>query len=181
MFLLILGLALWIGAHVFKRVAPDRRAGLGEKGKGMVALAIGTGLVLMILGYRGADYIEVWSPPTFLTHVNNLLMLISVYFFGIGSSKGRLAQIVRHPMLTGVKTWAFAHLLVNGDLASILLFGGILGWAVAEVVLINKAEPEWTPPAEIKPRGDLVNIGISLVIYAVLAWAHTLFGLSVFG
>lgn len=181
MLLLILGLALWTGAHLFKRLAPEAREGLGGKGRGLVALGIGAGLVLMIVGYRMADMIILWNAPPFLGHVNNLLMLIAVFLFGVGHSKGRLAQILRHPMLLGVKTWAFAHLLVNGDLASVILFGGLLCWAVVQMILINKAEPEWTRPSVVRPRGDLINIPISFVLYAIFAWAHTLFGLYVFG
>ncbi|PWR01376.1 hypothetical protein DKT77_17590 [Meridianimarinicoccus roseus] len=179
--LLLLGLALWIGAHLFKRVAPERRAALGDRGKGLVAAAIGLSLVLMVLGYRSAEFVNVWYPAAWLTHVNNVLMLFAFYSFGIGASKGRHAQRIRHPQLTAVKIWAVAHLLANGDLASILLFGGLLGWAVAEVVLINKAVPVWEKPSEIRPNGDVKNAIIAAVLYAVVAGIHVLLGVYPFG
>jgi len=180
-FLLIAGLALWVGAHFFKRIAPERRAAMGEKGKGLVAVGVIVGLVLMIWGYRSAVYIDVWYPPAFLTHINNLLMLLAFYIYGIGAAKGKLAQRIRHPQLIAVKTWALAHLLVNGGLASIILFGGLLAWAVGEVIAINKAEPVWTKPEIIKPKGDLKLIVIALVLYAVVSGIHAWLGVWPFG
>jgi len=174
--ILVLGLALWCGAHFFKRVAPDRRAALGDRGKGMVALGIAAGLALMIVGYRGADFIPVWSPPAMFVHINNTLMVLSLWLFGAGKAGVWPVKKVRHPQLTAVKTFALAHLLVNGDLASILLFGGLLGWAVAEVIVINKAEPDWTPP-EAAPRKKLVtNAVITVVVFFVVTFLHNWLG-----
>lgn len=179
--LLILGIALWIGAHVFKRVAPERRAAMGDKGRGVIAAVLGLSLLLIILGYRGAGFINVWYPPEWMTHINNVLMLFAFYSFGIGASKGRHAQKIRHPQLTAVKIWAVAHLIANGDLASILLFGSMLGWAIAGVVLINKAEPVWEKPSEIRPNGDIKNAIIAAVLYVVVAGIHVLLGVYPFG
>lgn len=174
--LLALGVALWAGAHFFKRLAPDARAAMGDKGKGLVAVAIVLSIVLMVIGYRGAEFVPVWSPPSFLTHVNNTLMVFAFWLFGAGKAGVWPAQKIRHPQLTAVKTFAFAHLLVNGDLASILLFGGLLGWAVASVVLINKAEPDWTPP-EAAPRQKLItNAIITVVVFLVVTGIHAWLG-----
>ena len=162
--LLILGIALWSGAHYFKRIAPDMRASLGDPGKGLVALGIVAGLLLMIYGYRWADFIIVWNPPGFLTHINNLLMIGAVVLFGMSATTGRLRGKMRHPMLAGVKDWALAHLLVNGDLASILLFGGMLAWAISEVIIINRAGP-WDRPEPGEAKGDVKLAVISVVDY----------------
>ena len=121
MIVLIFGLILFAGSHLFKRLLPDRRAAMGDAGKGVVAVVSLAGLVLMVIGHRSAPYIEVWSPPAFLTHVNNLLMLVAVYLLGIGYIWGVVRTKLRHPMLGAVKVWALAHLLVNGDVASIVL------------------------------------------------------------
>ena len=83
MTLLIIGLALWILIHWFKRLAPNLRASLGDAGKGIVAVLLVVGLVLMIIGYRGAPYIAVWTPLSFLVHVNNLLMVVAVAVFAM--------------------------------------------------------------------------------------------------
>ena len=148
--LLILGLALWAGAHLFKRLAPAARARMGDPGKGAVALALLAALVLMVLGYRGAEFTYLWDPPRFLIHVNNLLMLIAVFLFAADGMRAPLIGRMRHPQLTAVKTWAVAHLLVNGDLASVILFGGLLAWAVVEVIVINRAVPVFVPKP-VKP------------------------------
>ncbi|WP_348541475.1 NnrU family protein [Sulfitobacter albidus] len=150
MTLLILGLILWIAAHYFKRLAPDARARLGDPGKGIIAVLIVASVVLMVLGYRAADFIPVWTPPPWFTGLNNLLMIAALWIYGSSAAKGAKAwpaYKTRHPQLLGFKLWAIAHLLVNGDLAAIVLFGGLLAWAVAQVILINRAEPDWTPPA----------------------------------
>lgn len=180
MTLLIAGLILWTFAHYFKRLMPSQRAALGDKGKGLVALALLASLLLMIIGYRGAEFIPVWSPPAFFTHINNLLMLIAFFVFGMSATTGRLRGKMRHPMLASVKIWALAHLLVNGDLASIILFGGMLAWAVGSVILINRAE-EWVRPEPGEAKKDVVLVVITLVSFTVTALIHTFLGVSPFG
>lgn len=176
MIFLILGLILWIGAHVFKRLAPDARERMGKKGRGPISLAILAGLALMIVGYRAAEYTPVYDPIPGIGHLNNLVMLISVFCFGLGASKGVLVDKVRHPMLTGVILFAIAHLLVNGDLASVILFGGLGFWALAEMVLINRAEGAWDRPAPGTLKGDIKNAIITLVIYVVVTGIHIWLG-----
>lgn len=178
---ILLGLLLWSGAHYFKRLMPAQRAALGDRGKGLVALAILAGLVLMVIGYRGAEFIYVWTPPSFLIHVNNLLMLIAFFVFGTSATTGRLRGWTRHPMLLAVKIWAVAHLLVNGDLASIVLFGGMLAWAVSEVILINRTAPNWERPAPGAAKKDILLVVITLVTFSVTALIHFWLGVSPFG
>ena len=185
MTLLILGLLIWIAAHFFKRVAPAGRAAMqermGDASKGVFAAAILLGLALMVIGFRGADFVYVWEPPSFFRHINNLLMLLAVALFGLGSSKSRWRGTLRHPMLTGAAVWAVAHLMVNGDLASIVLFGGILIWALAEMQLINRAEPNWERPEPGTRAGDLRLGIITFVIFVVVGLIHTLLGYPPFG
>ncbi len=172
MFFLILGVALWAAAHFFKRVMPAQRAAMGDKGRGLVAMALGLSVVLMVVGYKAADVVVLWSPPGFLVHANNLLVLIAIYLMSPAPKKGALLSGMRHPMLLGFALWAVAHLLVNGDLASVILFGGLLAWAVASVVVINAAEPAWTP----RPRGTLAKdamfFAASVVLLAVIGIIH---------
>ncbi len=181
MTLLILGLILWIAAHFFKRVLPDLRASMGDKGKGLVTLILVASIALMIIGFRVADFVPVWEPPSWTRHINNLLMLIAVALMGLGSSKGRFRGLMRHPMLIGVKLWAVAHLLVNGDLASIVLFGGMLAWAVVQVIMINRSEPDWTRPEPGPLAGDIKLGVITLVLFGVIAGVHYWLGYPVFG
>ena len=181
MVLLILGLILWSGSHLFKRLFPGLRAAMGDAGKAVVALASLAGLVLMVMGYRAAPYIELWSPPAFLTHVNNLLMLVAVFLLGVGKVRGVVRTRLRHPMLGSVKVWALAHLLVNGDVASIVLFGGLLAWAVISLILINKAVPVLVLADGGPMRNDLIYGVVSVLIYGIIAYVHTWLGVSPFG
>jgi uncharacterized membrane protein len=174
--ILIVGIALWTGAHLFKRIAPERRAAMGERGKGLVAVLLLGSIVLMVIGYRSAGFVNVWFPPAFMIHIANLLILIGFWFFALSMIPGTMSARVRHKQLTGVKSWAVGHLLVNGDLASMLLFGGLLAWAVVSVILINKAEPTWERPANASVRNDMIALGIGLVAYLVVAAIHTWLG-----
>ncbi|MGB0497645.1 MAG: NnrU family protein, partial [Rubricella sp.] len=160
----------------FKRLAPDARASMGDKGKGLVAVGVLAGVVLMVIGYRGAEFINVWFPPVWTVHLNNLLMLFAVILFGMGSSKGRARAWLRHPMLTGTLVFAIAHLLVNGDLASIVLFGALGVWAVLEMLVINAREPAWVRPEPGPASGDVRLVIISLVVFAVITGLHSWLG-----
>ena len=180
--ILIIGLALWVGAHFFKRVAPERRAAIGDSGKGAVALAIVSGVVLMVIGYRGSEFIPIWEPEPYLRHVNNLMVLIAIYMMSPAPKKGRLLHGMRHPMLTGFALWAAGHLLVNGDLTAIITFGGLLIWALAEMSIINKAEGGWRPEGEPGPISkDAIFFGASVVLLAVIGWIHAWLGYPPFG
>jgi len=176
MAMLVIGVVLWIGAHTFQRFLPDARARLGVRGKGPVALILLFSLLLMVLGYRAADTIPVFTPLPGVGHLNNLLMLFAIFLFGAGSAKGQVAAKIRHPMLWGAVVWATAHLLVNGDLASVILFAGIGLWAVGQMTLINRAVGAWARPVPGPWSKDLRNLAITLLIYAVIAWIHIWLG-----
>lgn len=173
---LILGLFFWYAAHLFSRLMPGARAALGEKGKGVVALAIGVGVVLMVIGYRGAVFSPVYTPMAGMGHLNNLLMLFAVYAMGVGSVKGQLSAKLRHPMLLGVVIWSVGHLLVNGDLASLVLFGGIGIWAVVEILVINRSEGTWSRPTPGPWSKDAKLAGMTLILYAIFGGLHALLG-----
>ena len=178
--ILIAGVALFAGAHWFKRLAPGPRAKLGAPGKGLVAVLLVADIVLMVLGYRSAGFVLVWTPPAFLTHLANLLILIAFWFFALSTIPGTMSARIRHKQLTAVKTWAIAHLLVNGDLASIILFAGLLAWAVVSVILINKAEPTWDRPANASVRNDAIAFAAGAVAYGAVAWVHNWLGVYPF-
>lgn len=189
MTLIILGLALWWGAHLFKRLAPARRAAMGEGGKGLVTVLVLFSVVLMVIGYRGSDWlgiagaehVDLWYPPAFLTHLNNLLMLFAVYLYAASGMKTRITRVIRHPQLTAVKTWAVAHLLVNGDLASVVLFGGLLAWAVVSVILINKAEPRPPQPQPAPPAREVVALVATVVVTGLIMLVHNWLGVQPWG
>ncbi len=180
MILLVLGLLLWASAHVFKRALPEQRAHLAQSlgegpAKAAFALPIAAGLLLMILGYRSAPYVAVWTPPAAMVHLNNTLMLIAVYLFGASHSKTWIKTRLRNPMLTAVVVWAVAHLLVNGDLASILLFGGLGLWALLDIRLIDAASP-WQRPVAGPRAAELRLVLITLVAFAGITAIHAWLG-----
>ena len=181
MTLLILGVALWWAANFFKRIAPDARARMGNGGKGAVTVAIVVSIVLMVLGYRAADGAFFWGRHPATVGINNLMMIAALYFTSPGPSKGAIFYRMRHPMLTGFALWAAAHLLVNGYTPSFVLFGGLLVWALAEMVVINRAVPGWTPPEKGSIGKDVMFAAISVVLLAVIGWVHTWLGYPTFG
>ncbi|WP_136636648.1 NnrU family protein [Pseudooceanicola onchidii] len=181
MILLILGVLLWAGAHFFKRLAPARRAAMGDRGKGLVALALAVSILLMIFGYRAADGAFFWGRHPATVGINNLLMIAALYFTSPGPKKGALFYRMRHPMLTGFLLWTIAHLLVNGDVPSFVLFGGLGAWAIAEMVVINRAEPGWTPPEKGSIAKDAMFLVASVILLAVIGFVHTWLGYPTFG
>lgn len=179
MTLLVLGLVIWSAAHLFKAAMPDARAALAARlgdgpSKGVMALFIAAGLVLVIIGFKQAPVESLWFPPTWTTHLNNLLMLIAVGLLGLGHSKSRARAWVRDPMLTGVLLWAIAHLLVNGDLASIVLFGWMAVWALAELGFARRKPRKPVPAGSL--AGDIRFVLISFVVFVVIVAIHTWLG-----
>ncbi|KAB1076017.1 NnrU family protein [Methylobacterium planeticum] len=138
MLILILGLVLFLGTHAFSMARAKRAEAIGQLGetrfKLVYTLLSIAGLVLIAYGfhqYRAAGYIAVWDPPVFTRHLAVLLNLFAFIALASAYLPGHIRARAKHPMLLAVKIWATAHLLANGDLGSILLFGGFLAWAVA--------------------------------------------------
>lgn len=174
--ILLLGVGLWWAAHLFKRIAPARRASMGDAGKGAMAAVIGIGIVLMVIGYRGTDIVTVWTPPPVMVHVNNLLMMIAIYLLSPAPKRGKILSGVRHPMATGFSLWAIAHLLVNGDLASIVLFGGLLVWVILSVRIVNAAQPEWQPRTGGTYARDAMFLVASIILMGIIGVVHNWLG-----
>jgi len=177
---IILGVLLWSFTHFFKRLAPGARAAMtdrmGNASRGVIALVLVASIVLMVIGMRSAPFVDLWFLPPFVIHINNLLMLIAVILLGAGSSKSRLRGKLRHPMLTGVVVWSVAHLLVNGHLAAVLLFGGVGLWALIQMQIVNRAEPAPDPFTGGSLVGDIRLLVISAVVFAVITGIHTWLG-----
>jgi uncharacterized membrane protein len=172
MYLLSLGVGLWWVSHLFKRIAPGPRSAMGEgPGKGIVALVSLAAVILMVIGYRRADVVPVYAPITGMGHLNNLLMLVALFLFALSQTKGSWRGRLRHPMLLSVVVWALAHLLVNGDVASLILFGGMGIWAVLSILLIN-AQSEWVRPEPGPASRNIITVGVVLVLYGLIAGVH---------
>ena len=181
MTLLILGLALWWAGHLFPIYAPGARAaavarlGTGPY-KGLFALVALAAIVLMVVGYRQAAFVNLWFPPAWTIHLNNLLMLVSVFLLGARDAKSSARHYIRHPMLWGVAVWAAAHLLVNGDLASVVLFGGLLVWAFVAMAGSNRRDGAWERPPKGDTAGLVRHLVITLAVFAVILGLHWLLG-----
>jgi len=147
--IMTLGLAVFIGAHAFVTQREQRAALIARIGegpyKGLFSLISVVGIVLIAWGfgrYRATGWIDVWYPPLWTRHITVLLMWIASICIVAAYSPGRIKTTLKHPMLVGTKTWAAAHLISNGDLGSIILFGSILGWAVFDrISLKRRADP----------------------------------------
>ena len=182
MLMLTLGVALWSVAHLFKRLAPAARDGMGDLGKLVVTVALIGSLVMMISGYQDATGPVWWGRQPLWVSISNILMLFALYMMVASSMKVRITSMVRHPQLTAIKAWSVSHLLVNGDLPSLILFGGLLGWAVVSVIIINRQDgkdamtggnPGWSREA----LAVLVSVGL----YGAVAHAHAYLGYPVHG
>jgi uncharacterized membrane protein len=182
--LLIAGVALWWAAHFFKRLAPGARAKLGAKGYPVMSIAIIVSVVLMVVGYRAADGTVYWGRDPMWVGINNLLMVLAFYFYAASAAKGQkiwLGTKVRHPQLTGFSIWAVAHLLVNGDTQSLILFGGLLIWAIVEILLINAPEGPWHRPERAPAKKEVVAIVVTVVVVCVVMAIHYALGVQPWG
>ena len=185
MTLLYLGIALWILVHLFKRVTPGARRALADalpKGadRGVISLLLLLSLVLIVVGYRRAEFVPLYDPFPGAGYVNNLLMYVTIVLFGMGSSKGSMRAWLRHPMLMGVVVWGMSHILVNGDLASVILFVSMIVWAIVQMVAINVTDPSWERPEPGPVKRNFVLLGIAAVLYGVIAGVHTALGRNPF-
>jgi uncharacterized membrane protein len=176
---MVLGLALFLGAHLLptqRKLRARAVMSLGEGGyKIGYALVSLAGLVLIAWGfghYRATGWIDVWHPPKALKHITVALMLPAVILVVAAYIRGHIYTAVRHPMLAGVKLWAAAHLLANGDLGSIILFGSFLGWAVFDRISIKRRTDAGAPAIPVGGWGnDLIAVAVGIVAYLALAFA----------
>ncbi len=187
MFLLILGIVIFLGVHTISTLR-EQRAGLigklGENGyKTFYSIGALIGFVLIIYGYgayRAGGYIPVWSPPRGMSLL--VVPLMWVAFVALAAAKspnGKIKSTLKHPMLVAVKIWALAHLLANGDLGSMILFGSFLAWAVFDRISVKKRGDMGPAPAAFG-RGDWIAIGAGSAAWLLFfAFHNALIGVRV--
>ncbi len=189
--LLVLGLILFLGGHAFVTMRTQRAALVASLGewpyKGLFALVALIGIILIGYGfaeYRQSGWINVWSPPRWTHYVTQFLMWPASILVVAAYARGDIWRSLKHPMLVGVKTWAVAHLISNGDLGSIVLFGSVLAWAVFDRISLKRRSD---PGAPLIPAGGRRNDWIAIIVGTVLYLAlglifHPLVvGVPVFG
>lgn len=170
---LLIGLAIVIGVHLFTGLARSRREmiikRIGEGPyKGLFSLISIAAFVLIVRGWKTMGPGEpFYIAPDWMVHIVYLLVLVGFILVAAAySPAGKIAAATKHPMLAGFKLWAFAHLLVNGDLRSLVLFGGILAWSVVERIIAKKRGDNGRPAGPV--RNDVIAIAIGTVLYAVV-------------
>ena len=190
---LIVGLVLFLGIHSVEIVAPGfRNRQVARRGEGpwkaLYSLISIAGFALLIYGYGESRHapVTLYQPPIFLRHLALLLMVPVFPLLLATYLPGRIRRAAKHPMLLAVKLWAFAHLLANGSLADVLLFGGFLAWAVADRISVKRRTPadaHAAPAAPASPVNDVVVVAGGLALYAAfLLWLHrALIGVSPLG
>ena len=176
---LVLGLILFLGPHVFVTMRAQRDMAVARMGewpyKGLFAVVTIVGLFVLAKGfalYRDAGPIEVWDPPNWTRHITVALMWPAVILVTAAYIPGDIKRTLKHPMLVGVKLWAVGHLIANGDLGSIILFGSFLGWAVFDRISLKHRADAGAPPIPVGgPGNDLIAVAVGLVAYLALAFA----------
>jgi uncharacterized membrane protein len=181
MTLLIVGIIVFLGLHLLPAVPGLRErlaARLGENGyKALFSLLSIAGFALLVYGFARAPLIQVWSPPGWTRWAAIVLMLAAFIFLVAAYVPGQIKARLKHPFLVAIKIWALAHLIANGDLASIILFGSFLAYAVYDGITLKHRQPtsligvQETGP----PRNDVIAIVLGVALYVVfLVWLHPL-------
>jgi uncharacterized membrane protein len=182
MTLLLIGLLLFLGVHSVSIVAPRWRDAMatriGEQPwKGVYTLFAVVGFVLIVKGYAAArlDPTVLYAPAPWLRHVAFALLLPVFPLLLATYLPGRIKRAAKHPTLLATKFWALAHLLANGMLADVVLFGAFLAWAVADRISLTRRPARAVPALPGSRANDAIVIVGGLAIYAAFAlWLHPL-------
>lgn len=178
MILLTAGVLLWALVHLTPSLAAPLRtqlvARLGENTyKGLFSLLLFGAIALMVLGWRSIDApTYLYFLPAWTRHAGMLVVVIGFILMGAANYPTRIKRLIRHPQLTGFTLWALAHLAMNGDSRSIVLFGGLAIWAVLEIVFINRRDPAWVKPQAPGWGREVLGVVISLLVVALFVVIH---------
>ena len=187
----IIGLVIFLGAHVFVTRRGERAALIARLGawpyRGLFSLVSIVGLGLIVYGfaqYRASGLIPVWNPPLWTRHIVIALMWPASILIAAAYIPGNIKKAVKHPLLVAVKTWAFAHLCANGDLGGIILFGSVLAWAVYDRISLKyRSEPSGLQIPYGGTKNDIIAIIVGTIIYLALGLVFhpVVVGLPAFG
>jgi uncharacterized membrane protein len=190
MLLLILGIVIFLGAHTFTTFRGPRQSLTGSLGpngyKGLHGLVSLIGFVLICIGfsrYRADGLIPLWSPPMGMRHLTILLMWFAfVSLAAMNPAPGRIRGWLRHPMLVAVKIWALAHLLANGDLGGVILFGSFLAWAVYDRIAVKRRGDLGASRVAAFTRADAYTLVLGTIAWVAMMFLHPyLIGVTVIG
>jgi len=175
--LLVAGLTVWSLVHFIPSLAKPLKqkwvSQMGENGYKMAFTALMLiSLALIIFGWRSSVPTTLYVLPAFTKPILMLLVLVAFILFGASHYQTRIKSFVRHPQLTGVAVWATAHLLLNGDSRSLVLFGWLGVWAILEIVFINRRDGDWVKPSPPAWAQEFKGLAISLVVFVVVVMIH---------
>jgi uncharacterized membrane protein len=174
--IMIAGLAVFFGVHVVTTMRKQRAAVIARLGEGpykiVYSVLSAIGIVLIAWGfarYRATGWIDVWYPPAWTRHIVVTLMWPASICLVAAYIPGDIKRVLKHPMLVGIKLWAFAHLIANGDLGSIILFGSFLAWAVFDRITLKRRADAGGPPIPLGGRrNDLIALAVGTIVFLVL-------------
>ena len=145
----------------------------GEKGyKGIFALTLFGSIALIVFGWRSITPIFLYNLGPVMHKVGLGLMLLSVYLLFVAEVKSGVKRLIRHPMLTGAVLWAIAHLIMNGDSRSVILFSTIGIWAILEIIMINRRDGIWIKSEKPPILVDIRNLVGTVVFLVVIYFLH---------
>lgn len=182
MTLLISGVIFWSIVHLMPSLAPGVRATLVAKlgewpYKGLFAIDIIIALTLIIYGWKTATPAEIYVPPLYGSPIPLVLLAAAMLLFIASALPNNLKHYIRHPQMTAVLLWSIAHLLTNGDSRSVVLFGGLGLWSIAEMLLINRRDGDWQKPPATAFSKDVITIIVAIAVFKAVGYFHlTLFG-----
>src|SRR5580700_624730 len=174
----IIGLVLFLGAHVFVSLRKNRAALISSWGHGpylgLFSVVSIVGIILIGYGfarYRVEGLIPLWYPPHWTRHIVVALMWPASIAVVAAYIPGNIKRVLKHPMLVGVKLWAFAHLCANGDLGGIILFGSVLAWAVYDRITLKRRSDPGAPAIPIGGmKNDIIAVVVGTIIYLALGF-----------
>jgi uncharacterized membrane protein len=177
MWLLIAGLILWSAAHFLPAKAISLRQklvnGLGEKAyRGVFSIVVLASLALIVFGWRSITPDHLYLLPSVVKPVALVLMAIAILLFTASNLPTRIKYAIRHPQLMSVILWSIAHLLLNGDTRSLLLFGGLGIWAFLQMLAINQRDGDWAKAETPAVSKEVLLLVISVVVFCVVIFAH---------
>ena len=179
--ILIAGLVVFLGPHTLTALRGPRQQAINRVGlpayKIGYSIASAIGIALIAYGfarYRASEWIDLWYPPAWTRHVAVALVWPAIICIVAAYIRGDIYRVLKHPMLAGVKLWALAHLIANGDLGSVLLFGSVLAWAVFDRISLKRRRDAGAPPIPVGGRrNDVIAIVVGTVLYLALGlWFH---------
>jgi uncharacterized membrane protein len=187
----IIGLVVFLGAHVFVSMRGHRATLIAKLGegpyKGLFSLVSVVGLVLIGYGfarYRAEGLIPLWYPPAWTRHIVEAAMWPASIALVAAYIPGDIKRLLKHPLLVAVKIWAAAHLCANGDLGGIILFGSVLAWAVYDRITLKRRSDAGSPPIPVGGRrNDIIAIVVGTIVYLALGFVFhpIVIGVPAFG